>query len=318
MHTLTFKNQTYSLATDENILSCFLRNGIEYPNSCQAGICQSCLIKASDGMIDSTWQEGLPDTLKAQGYFLACLAKPNSDIALASPDSSECDVEAAIIDIERLNHNVLKIKLLVANLDNWIPGQYLSLINSAQIVRNYSIANIPLQDGFIEIHIKLVENGAMSQWLMETGLSDMSVRIRGPFGKCYYYNPEGLSFDMLLAGTGTGLAPLIGIIKSALIQGHKGRITLVHGGLIDADIYYAKELEIIAALFTNFHFEPCVLRSDGRYPEASIENQAVSFLNNPNDTLVYVCGPKETSNKLKTSMFLAGVPSKAIFSDVFL
>lgn len=318
MHTVTFENQAYSVATDENILSCFLRNGIEYPNSCQAGICQSCLIKASDGLIEPSWQEGLPETLKAQGYFLACLAKPCADIVLVAPDSSECDVEAVIIDIERLNYNVLKVKLQVADLHPWIPGQYLNLINASQIVRSYSIANIPLQDGFIEIHIKLVENGAMSQWLMKTGLCDMSVRIRGPFGKCYYYNPEGLAFDMLLAGTGTGLAPLIGIIKSALTQGHKGRITLVHGGLIDADIYYAQELETIAALFPNFHFEPCVLRGDGRYPLASIQNQAVSFLNNPKDTLVYVCGPKDTSNTLKTSMFLAGVPSKAILSDVFL
>src|SRR5688500_15371419 len=111
MNTISFKNKSYTLMADENILSCFLRHGIDYPNSCQAGVCQSCLIKATDGDIDSTWQEGLPEILKAQGYFLACMAKPGTDIELVSPDASECDVEARIIDLERLSYNVLRLKL---------------------------------------------------------------------------------------------------------------------------------------------------------------------------------------------------------------
>lgn len=318
MNTIIFKNKPYSLTTDENILSCFSRHGIDYPNSCQAGICQSCLIKATDGVIDPSWQEGLPETLKAQGYFLACMAKPTSDIRLASPDTSECDVEVRIIDIERLNYNVLKLKLQVDSPSDWIPGQYLNLINSNQIARSYSISNIPAQDGYIELHVKTVENGVMSQWLQGTAVIDTKVRLRGPFGKCYYYNPDNLSFDILLAGTGTGLAPLIGIIKSALSQGHDGAITLVHGGVIDDDIYYAEELETLAAVFKNFHYAPCVLQGHGRYPEVSIERWALTYLNSPDNTLVYVCGPKETTNKLKTAVFLAGVPSKAIFSDAFL
>ncbi len=318
MNTIIFENKPYSLTTDENILSCFLRHGIEYPNSCQAGICQSCLIKATDGVIDPSWQEGLPDTLKAQGYFLACMAKPKTNIELVSPDTSECDVEAKIIDIERLNYNVLKLKLQVDNYSDWVPGQYLNLINSNQIARSYSIANIPAQDGYIELHIKIVDNGAMSQWLQKSAVIDTKVRLRGPFGKCYYYNPDNLSFDMLLAGTGTGLAPLIGIIKSALSQGHQGAITLVHGGRIDDDIYYTEELETLAALFKNFHYAPCVLHSQGRYPEDSIERRVLTYLNSPNDTWVYVCGPKDITNKLKTTVFLAGVPSKAIYSDAFL
>jgi NAD(P)H-flavin reductase len=318
MNTITFKNKPYSLVSDENILSCFLRNGIDYPNSCQAGICQSCLIKATDGVIDPSWQEGLPETLKAQGYFLACMAKPASNMELETPDATECDVEAKIIDIKRLNYNVLQIKLQVDNPAGWIPGQYLNLINSLQIARSYSIANIPAQDSYIELHIKLVETGAMSRWLQETALIDSKVRLRGPFGKCYYYNPKKLSFNILLAGTGTGLAPLIGIVKSALSQGHEGVITLVHGGRIDDDIYYTEELETMAEVFKNFHYVPCVLNSQGLYPEAAIERKVLTSLNSPNDTWVYVCGPKDTTNKLKTSVFLAGVPSKAIFSDAFL
>ncbi|HHF0526213.1 TPA: FAD-binding oxidoreductase [Legionella anisa] len=57
-------------------------------------------------------------------------------------------------------------------------------------------ANIPSQDGYIELHIKLYEI-AISQWLQETSIMGTQIRLRGPFGKCYYYNPEKWLFDML-------------------------------------------------------------------------------------------------------------------------
>jgi len=158
----------------------------------------------------------------------------------------------------------------------------------------------------------------MGQWLANKATKHAEVKLRGPFGRCFYYNPEQLAFNMLLAGTGTGLAPLIAIIKSALSNKHQGTITLVHGGLADEDIYYKEELEMLSLLFPSFVYDACVLQSQGRYPEASIEQRALMHLNQPKETRVYVCGPKDTTDKLKKQIFLAGVPSQAILSDVFL
>ncbi|KTD14492.1 xylene monooxygenase [Legionella gratiana] len=318
MSSLYFNNQSYHLAPQENVLQCLLRYGVDYPNSCQAGVCQSCLIKIKDGIIHPSWQEGLPETLKSQGYFLACLAKPEAALEVVAPDSAECEVDAKIIDLKLLNYNVLQAKLSVDNLGEWIPGQYLSLINSEGIMRNYSIANIPAQEGFIELHVKIYPNGSMGQWLLNRATKHSEVKLRGPFGRCFYYNPDQLVFDMLLAGTGTGLAPLSAIIKSALSQNHQGRITLVHGGLIEEDIYYREELELLSAVFSSFIYDPCVLQSHGCYPEASVERRALIHLNPSTATRVYVCGPKETTSKLKKQIFLAGIPSQAILSDVFL
>lgn len=318
MSTIDFNNQSYPLEPRENVLQCLLRHGVNYPNSCQAGICQSCLIKAKDGVVQPSWQEGLPETLKSQGYFLACLAQPETGLRVVAPESDECEVTAQLIELKPLNHNVMQVKLGVANLTPWIPGQYLSLINPEGTMRNYSIANMPLQEGFIELQVKIYQGGSMGQWLVNKATKQTEVKLRGPFGRCFYYNPEQLTFDMLLAGTGTGLAPLIAIIKSALSQNHQGRITLVHGGLTDEDIYFQEELETLSAIFNSFTYDLCVVQSQGRYPESLIERRVLTHLTNSQDTRAYVCGPKETTHKLKTSIFLAGVPSKHIFSDPFL
>lgn len=318
MSTVAFKNQFYTLEPQESVLQCLLRHEIDYPNSCQAGICQSCLIKVKDGVVNPSWQEGLPETLKTQGYFLACLARPEEPLQVTTPESSECEVSAQIINVKPLNYNVMQVTLRVDNLEHWVPGQYLSLINSEGVIRSYSIANIPMQEGFIELHVKIYPSGSMGHWLMNKATKHTEVKLRGPFGRCFYYNPEQLSFNMLLAGTGTGLAPLIAIIKSALSQNHQGTITLVHGGLADEDIYYKEELTILSMLFQSFVYDPCVLQSQGCHPETSVEKRALMHLNHAKETRVYVCGPKETTDKLKKQIFLAGVPSQAILSDVFL
>lgn len=318
MSLIEFNHQLYSLTSQETVLQCLLRHGVEYPNACQAGICRSCLMKSKGGEVHPSWQEGLPNSLKSQGYFLACLAKPVDLLQVIVPDESECEVEAKIIGIQPLNQNVIQVQLEVDNLESWAPGQYLSLITPEGTVRSYSIANIPRQEGLIELHIKIYPGGCMGHWLLSIAKAPPTVKLRGPFGYCVYENPNQLSFDLLLAGTGTGLAPLVGILKDALSQGHQGRITLVHGGLTDDDLYYQEELEKLSAVFHNFVYDPCVLKSQGRYPEASIEKRILAHIQQPLATRAYVCGPKETTNRLKKQIFLAGVPSQAILSDAFL
>ena len=83
-------------------------------------------------------------------------------------------------------------------------------------------------------------------------------------------------------------------------------------------IYYREELATLSALFNSFVYDPCVLKSRGAYPEASIEKRVLTHLNDAKQIRVYVCGPQETTNKLKTQIFLAGVPSSNIYSDAFL
>ncbi|VEG92145.1 FAD-binding oxidoreductase [Legionella spiritensis] len=318
MTELRYNDQILHSMEDESVLDCLLRHGIDYPHACRSGICQACLMKTTNATVESTWQEGLPDILKSQGYFLACQAKPATGIYLKNPDVAECNQQAVITEMTSLTHNVIRVRLLAEKLRDWIPGQYLNLVNPDGLSRSYSIANIPAKEGYIELHIKLKEGGEMSQWIRKKASVDTTVHMRGPFGKCCYMNPEKSSFDMLLVGTGTGLAPLLAIVKTALDEQHEGKITLIHGGCHDNDIYYARELETLASLYEHFEYVPCVLKTNGKYPEANIFDQTRYYLGHDIKNIrVYVCGPKETINKLKTNVFLAGVPSARIYSDSF-
>ncbi len=318
MATVNYENKFYLLEDGENVLACLERHNIDYPSSCKSGVCQSCLAQLTSGNIQENWQTGLKETYKAKNYFLPCIAKPTQDIAIKQPGLDETSFPAAINEIIKLSYNVVAVRLTINDLASWIPGQYLNLINENGLIRSYSIANLPIEDGFIELHMKLYPQGLMSNWLKHHAKLNAQVQLRGPIGECFYHNPDKKSFNMILAGTGTGLAPLLGIIRSALKQNHSGNITLLHGGCIDTDLYYQEFLRTLAKNHKNFSYLCCVLKSNGNAIEADISDELKKLLATPENCKAYICGPEVTSKKLKTTAFLAGIASKDIFSDSFI
>lgn len=127
-----------------------------------------------------------------------------------------------------------------------------------------------------------------------------------------------LAVDMLLVVTGTGLAPLRAIAKAALKAKHKGKITLLHGGLDDQDLYYVSELQALALKEDNFYYDNCVLNESILFEQITVDNKMQQYLQAPNTARLYICGPADTTSKLKLKAFLKGVPSSAILSDSFL
>lgn len=313
MTEVDFEGQSYALQDNESILDCLLRNGVDFPHSCKTGVCQSCMCQSDISQVDTGWQKGLKPTLAAKGYLLACTAKPEEDISVVLPSADESTTSATISELVQLNKEVYCIRFSVEDLEPWIPGQYLNLINPDGVIRSYSIANVPSIDGYIEIHVKFISGGLMGEWLVNHVKVGEQVNLRGPVGECYYCNPTNESFPMVLAGTGTGLAPLIGIAQDALKQNHSGDITLVHGGGCEQDLYCDKKLTALAEAHSNFHYQPC-LQDNGQSIDAILLD-VLKPLSNPR---VYVCGSPEITKTLKTKAFLAGVASGNIYSDSFL
>lgn len=318
MACVTYEGIVYSLEAGESILSGLKRHGVQYPHACQSGVCQSCLAKVTSGDVLSAWQLGIKPVMQAQAYILPCIAKPEYDLTIAAPLSTEGDAMASILALRLLSARVLSVHLLLADLSIWTPGKYLNFVNSDGLIRSYSIANLAVEDGYIELHVKIYPDGAMSQWFLKQAKIGSKVRLRGPHGDCVYHNPLRRNFNMLLVGTGTGLAPLMAIAKDALAQKHVGKIHILHGGVMDDDIYHHETLCDMARQHANFYYENCVLNPSSHYPQAKIDQKMRSLIKDPTDLNIYICGPSDMTKQLKTQAFLAGIPSSAIYSDAFI
>ncbi len=77
-----FEGKAYTCAKDRPLLFTLQEQGAFIPSSCQSGICQTCLCKVIQGKVPDICQQGLHESLKAQGCFLACICKPTQDLSI--------------------------------------------------------------------------------------------------------------------------------------------------------------------------------------------------------------------------------------------
>ncbi|NOX27358.1 MAG: 2Fe-2S iron-sulfur cluster binding domain-containing protein [Gammaproteobacteria bacterium] len=319
---LAYDGNSYPIEEEVSVLDTLLNQGIDIPHSCKSGVCQSCLVEVVVGEPTEASQVGLKATFKARNYALSCCLFAKEDLGIRPLNSEDAEVTASIIKVEALNHNVLRLCLKPEEEFDTIPGQYINLITPDNIVRSYSIANIPGVDGYIELHIRVIPNGRLGSWLLNEAKPWGSVKLRGPAGECFYVSDKegGDDFPMVLAGTSTGLAPLYGIIKDALAHGHIGEIALFHGALQPEDLYLVDELYDLSQQQSNFSYTPCVLNgSEGDfYICGDVQQLVVEHIAKLKEARLYLCGAPDLVNAMKKKAFLSGVASKHIYYDAFL
>lgn len=325
MKQLTFQGRHFPMTAHESVLDCLLRHGQALPYACRAGMCQACLVKAEAGIVTEESKRWIKPALQARGYTLACQWLPPGDAACSLPDVADFSVAARITALDRLSPTVLRVRIQPEDPRSMFaarPGQYLSLINPQGVTRAYSLANDPEQDGFIELHVAATSHGILSHWLFNTASAGTGVHLRGASGECCYRVADMAEQALLLAGTGTGLAPLIGIVRDALAQGHVPRIELFHGGRTAAQLYLVEELCALAARHPNFHYHACV--REGEVPPTcgqrgdlyELVAAAIPRREAP-QVRAFLCGAPDFVHGMRKQLFLAGLRAQHIHCDPF-
>ncbi len=320
MPDITFRGQTYTALPAESVLDALTRHGVSVPCSCRNGVCQTCTMKAEKGAPPAAAQEGLRDNLKQAGYFLACMCKPQADMTVALPtEVIEPRISAQVSEKSELRPNILRLRLRAQAPFLFRGGQFINLYHPDGSVRSYSIASASLGESSIELHVRIILGGKVSGWLAADVHVGDSVTLGGPHGDCYY-QCSTLDQPLLLIGTGTGLAPLLAVIKDALLQGHRGPIHLFHGGRTAADLYLIKEMRALAQANANLSYTPCVVENtaqDAGYALGSPADVALATYKDLKGVRVHLCGNPDMVRSCKRKAFLAGAALKEIHTDPF-
>ena len=318
MPRVVFQGSSYEV-DDQSVLDCLTARGHAVPNSCRVGVCQSCLMRAVRGTVPEKAQAGLIPTMMARNLFLACQCFPTEDLEVALADDVIERIEAKVSAIERLNDEMRAVRLRPSSPFEYRPGQFLRLFKDARTSRNYSLASVPSLDDDLMLHVRRFSGGLVSGWIFEQLEPGDIVTISEAFGDCFYV-PGRPDQDILLLGTGCGLAPLYGIARDALNSGHRGRIHLYHGSLDVCGLYLIEQLRQFAATHPNFLYRPCISEgssTDGYWSGTPLD---LALKDTPDLTgwRVYLCGNPQMVNAARTESFLAGAASSEIFADPFL
>lgn len=318
MSKLRFAGRDYDCDDGETALEALLRQGAEVPYSCRKGTCLTCLMRATEGTVPETSQAGLKDSLAVENYFLPCICRPEQDLVLAAPDDAQVFGRAQVVAVNHPAASVAQVLLRPDTPFDYRAGQFLNLRRSDGLLRSYSLASVPGLDRDLEIHVKRLTDGLMSNWILDDLRPGDAVDLQGANGCCFYL-PGREDQDLLLIGNGSGLAPLIGIARDALQAGHRGQIHLYHGSRHGDGLYLQRTLRELADAESNFHYHPCVSGPTvpNRHHAGRADRVALDAHSDLSGWRVFLCGYPPMVQSARKQVYLGGASMADIYADPF-
>lgn len=315
---IRFDNKEYECRENETVLESLLRRGVTVPFSCRNGVCHACLLRSVNGDPPIKAQKGIKPALVDKGYFMPCMCRPKGDMDIELPRAADILTRAVVYKKELLSPDVCRLLLEPATQVYYRAGQFINLQREDGLTRSYSLASVPHDDYYIEIHVKLIPDGKMSQWIFGELQENDEIEFQGPLGDCYY-NPDDKEQNLLLISTGTGVAPHSGIVKDALLSGHQGEIKLYHGANKHHGHYLRPQLEQLARKYSNFSYILCASDDAELQHVFTGRSNEVALKQNKDihDWCVYLSGRPEMVKDTEKAVISMGVRVGNIHADPF-
>lgn len=206
-------------------------------------------------------------------------------------------------------------------------GQYLTVkvsINGKEVRRAYSISSSPL-DNKLRIGVKKVANGSVSVYMNEKLKAGDLLEVMPPMGNFTCELHLSNTKEYVFFGAGSGITPLISIIKTILHTEANSNVHLIYSNRTNETIMYKNELEILVADFPSRFKLTHVLSKDmqwngfkGRINSKLADEYLSKNLNSSVKNAEYfLCGPKPMMDELRDFFESKGVSKTQIHREVF-
>lgn len=258
--TLRVNDTAITVQPGETVLQAAERGGVEFPNSCRVGGCGTCKCKLTGGKVKELTETGYLLTAEElkEGYVLACQSVPQSDVSV------EIDLSAAfargvagtVVGQDQVTHDITRLTVELEQPLPYKAGQFanLALEGLPGVVRSYSFAAPSHRSGKVSFLIRKVPDGKFSSLVNDTDVMGRQVHVDRPSGD--FYLRAGNTPLLFVAG-GSGLAPILAVLKEAIAAGVTRPATLLFGAREQRDLYALDEITEIAQQWKgDFSFVP--------------------------------------------------------------
>lgn len=221
-----------------------------------------------------------------------------------------------------------KVKSFTLTLPAWMrhrAGQHYDIRLTAedgyQAQRSYSIASEPERAGEVDITVERINDGEVSTYLHDVLIPGDRIEVRGPIGG--YFVWEALMTEpLLLIAGGSGVVPLMSIIRHRAAAGVKNPTSLLYSSRNFEDIIYYNELEKLRSANGSlqiFHTLTRAQPSGWNGYARRIDQDMLREVAQPlgKDVKVYICGPTLLVESAANTMVKIGVPSNQIKTERF-
>lgn len=306
----------------KNLLDVLRAHSVPISYSCMSGRCGTCRCKVTEGsVLGGVPETGRPHSAKA-GEVLACQATLTGDCTIEVPDVDEVVthpakiIKGTVTSIEQATHDIRRIKVKLAKPLEFSPGQYATLQFTPDHIRPYSMAGLP-GDEEMEFHIRKVHGGRVTEYIFVELKVGSNIRISGPLGTAYLRRKH--TGPMLCVGGGTGLAPVLSIVRGALAEGMTNPIHLYFGVRSQEDLYDAERLQAMADQHPQLKVHVVVATGpvDGAWRSGLVTDAIESDFKSLDGWRAYLCGAPAMVDALSLIVAKLGIASEHVHADAF-
>lgn len=207
-------------------------------------------------------------------------------------------------------------------LPPFLAGQYIALfleIKGIRTSRPYSISSPPNQAGYYDLTVRRVEEGLVSNFLLDEVQRGDLLQSSGPEGH-FYYNPLFHDKTMVCLAGGSGITPFMSIIREIVECGLDREMVLFYGNRDLREAVFHHLLLDLSERFSHIHYIPVIENPpegyQGRVGLISAE-LIKNTLDGLEDKTFYLCGPQAMYDFCIPELERLGIPGRKIRKEVY-
>ena len=336
---LSNSQASFTAAADQPLLDAAQGAALHLPHSCKGGNCGACKARLVRGEIH--YPNGAPLGLSAgeiaEGLILLCQARARTDLTIetfevraadsAGPKRLPCRIERAV----PLSHDVMGLFLRLPLAEDFVfePGQFVDILLPGGRRRSFSIASPPHDARPLELHVRHVAGGEFTDRLFHDDMQSALLTIEGPLGK-FVYRPradapgadapraEGAP-PMLLIGGGTGIAPLLSILRHVIENDIDRDMLLYWGVRSEQDLYAHATLEALSHRAASLRYVPVLSEASPQWQGLTgwVHEAAFKDIQDLAANEVYAAGPPAMIAAVRREFDVRGVSPNRLYFDSF-
>ena len=221
---------------------------------------------------------------------------------------------------------VFNIPTELTNDFKFIAGQYITIkkeIAGEEIRRAYSICSAPNSCEF-RIAVKAIDNGTFSVFATTILKEGDVLEVSKPEGKFVLETSPNNTNNYLGIVAGSGITPVMAMIKATLVEEPKSTFTLIYGNKTEDETIFKNEIDNLKAKFPNQFNVQYVFSKEqkkdslfGRIDTGNINFVIKNKLNNFTFDKAFLCGPEEMINTAKETLIDNGLDTDTIYFELF-
>lgn len=325
-------SKVYEVRGGSSLLSLLIENEVYIPSACGGkGSCGFCKVKVLEGggQLLPTEKGYVTSEEENEGIRLSCQVKVKNDI--------DIEIDEALFNVKQYEYVVVSnesitptIKHLTLNLPegkeiNFKAGQYIQLLapkykgNRDEVYRAYSLASSPNKKNQIELLIGYIPEGIATTYIHYHLEAAEKVTVVGPYGDFYYQESDR---EMILSAIGTGMAPILSILRYMKENNLTHRKAKFFFGAKDtSELFFLDEFEELQQSLPNFQFIPALSRCKPEEcwegEQGRVTDTIEKYVTDGPNSEAYLCGSGKMIDSVVELLKKKGLKEEHIYYDKF-